>query len=60
MFYIAATYLFHLFQTAIKYKEYLTYVISVPSGLQLGMCNTELYVEIIGMSVFYIVYLGLH
>jgi len=60
MFCIATTYLFHLFQTAIKYKEYLTYVVSVPSGLHLGMCNTEFYLEIIGMSVFYIVCLGLH
>lgn len=59
MFCIAATYLFHLFQTAIEHKEYLTCVVSVPSGLQLGMCNTEFYVEIIGMSVFYVVCLGL-
>lgn len=51
MFCVAATYLLHLFQTAIKYKEYLTCVVSVPPDLQLGMCNTEFYLEIIGMRL---------
>jgi hypothetical protein len=48
------------FQTDIIHRGNLTCVVSVLSGLQLGMCNTEVYLGIIGMSVFYIVYLGLH
>jgi len=51
MFNIATTYLFHIFQRAIKYKEFLTCVVGVPPGLQLGMCNTEFYLEIIGMRL---------